>query len=105
MRSIFRSKSQLNELSHLSLGKVSVLVLIEFLKHLAKLVFIVVHLPITVDYLHDLIQELRRLAFVQETVLVCVALRPNFIQRLLELDRVVLQERGKRFLISRFLKD
>jgi hypothetical protein len=100
LRNIFWGKSQLNELSHLSLGKVSVLVLIKFLKHLLKLVFIVVHLPITVDHLHDLIQELRRLTFVQEAVIVCVALRPNFIQRLLELDLVVLQERGKRFLIS-----
>ena len=69
---------------HLALGQPVVLVFIEFLEHLLEVLGVVVLSSLVVQALNQFVNELLRLSFVKEPILVDVELLPKVIEVLAE---------------------
>ena len=78
------AKNLFNELGHLSLRDVSILVIVEFIEKLIKLFYIIIFSSFLVNAQSYFFQKVFSFNFVEISIFIIVMILPNIVQRFIE---------------------
>jgi hypothetical protein len=78
------AKNLFNELGHLSLRDVSILVIVEFIEKLIKLFYIIIFSSFLVNAQSYFFQKVFSFNFVEISIFIIVMILPNIVQWLIE---------------------